>query len=203
MVRLHSQPSVFHKVRVHSHVEIMPTLEDLVAKYESSSDEELLFIHAQIDEYSDEAKQALQIVLERKGGLHVVQARLEDKGSIEREITSLEIIIAELFRKGKSSAEVRRVIESDILSSDQIEEIIEGQYREVEAEKEDKRIKPRSIIGSLIGGVVGGTIGGIVWGGFMIYSDTIFVAYVIALVRDEHMDRWNRVRTDTYVFVLL
>jgi len=49
-------------------------------------------------------------------------------------------------------------------------------------EVEDKKIKPRTVIGSIIGCIVAGLIGGTLWGLQMIYSGRIFYILLIGLV---------------------
>jgi len=63
----------------------MPTTEELVKKYMDYSDEELYDVYKNIDDYSPEAKTALDIVLKNKGGIDTISSRLEERSKKEIE----------------------------------------------------------------------------------------------------------------------
>jgi hypothetical protein len=88
---------------------------------------------------------------------------------------------AELYLNGLTKNDINYALTSEVLASDEIQQIIENTSTEVEATKRDLEIKPSTIIGSILGGIIGGTIGGILWGLQIIYSGRIFYIFAIGL----------------------
>ncbi|HVY74882.1 MAG TPA: hypothetical protein VG890_08645 [Puia sp.] len=54
-------------------------VEELVTQYEAYSDKELYDVHKNIEGYSAEAKEALEKVIRKRGGLESLLARLKDE----------------------------------------------------------------------------------------------------------------------------
>lgn len=160
----------------------MPGIQELVEKYQTLSDEELIDIHLQIEDYSEEAKQALNIVLNYKGGLSGLQGRLAKRIEIENEISRIKNEVAQLIDQGCNTQDIKNKINTCTITSAQLEIIIEETSSKLELDKEDVKIKPRTIIGSMLGGIIGGTIGGIFWGIQLVYSGRIFVIFGLGLV---------------------
>ena len=63
----------------------MLTVKDFIAKYETYSDEELYVVYINVDNYSEEAAEALSIVMAKQGGYKSLIERLEAKAVIENE----------------------------------------------------------------------------------------------------------------------
>lgn len=160
----------------------MLSISDFIKKYETYTDEELYEIYLNQEGYSDEARKALEIVLEKKDGLDSLLKRLEEKSIVEKEIRRIKKETSQLGSKGIDSAFIKSTTTSEILSSEKISEIIDNKYAEVEHELNDKKVNPKTIVGSIIGGLVASIIGGTLWGLQMIYSQRIFYILGIGLV---------------------
>jgi len=159
----------------------MPKLEEIVERYQKYSDEELLDVYSKIDEYSDEGKEALKIVLKSKGGIDNVKERIAKQLEIDREVERIRAEIKELLIQGRNTIQIKENFTANNISKTHLEEIIKEVSAELEFDKSDKQIKPRTIIGSIIGGFIGGTIGGIIWGVQMVHSNHIFLILGIGL----------------------
>ena len=159
----------------------MLTVQDFIAKYETYTDEELFQINATISDYSEEAKNALEAVLKKRGGLETITKGLEDKAFIAKETTRVEKEVTKLSGKGTNADFLKTLIKSDILPEEQVHDIIDTKFAEVEAEEEDMKIKPRTVFGSIIGCGIASVVGGILWGLEMIYSNRIFYILVFGL----------------------
>ena len=59
---------------------------------------------------------------------------------------------------------LKKIITSDVLSSEKAHEIIGNKIVEIRVEEEDKKIKPSTVIGSIFGGGIASLIGGVLWG---------------------------------------
>jgi hypothetical protein len=160
----------------------MFTIEDFVSKYKSYTDEELINIHSNISGYSQEAQEALAIVIQNKGGMDELVRRMKEKQIVADEINRIRKETAEFGSQGVDASFIKNVTSSTILSSEQVNEIIENKYAAVELELEDKKIKPRTIFGSVIGTVIASLIGGTLWGLQMIYSKRIFYILFLGLI---------------------
>ncbi len=160
----------------------MPTIEELTKKYKEYSDEELIEIHEKVDEYSNEAKIAIENVIVSIGGIDKLKERINKQNEIQTEIQKIEEQTTSLYYQNKSKENILSEISYDLISENQFYEIIEETINKLEKDKEDKKIKPKTIIGGIIGGFLGGTIGGIIWGLQMIHSGHIFFILGFGLV---------------------
>jgi len=160
----------------------MFSVSDFVAKYETHTDEELMGMHLNIDGYSEEAKEALEIVIEKKGGLDTLEQRLQEKKKVADEVKRIAKDVKEMGMGGADASFLITVTKSDILSDEKVKEVIDAQYASVEAEIENKKIKPRTVIGGIVGGGIASVVGGILWGLQMIYSQRIFYLFGVGLV---------------------
>jgi hypothetical protein len=160
----------------------MFTTKDFVAKYEDYTDEELIDIHHKMADYSQEAQEALKIVIQNKGGQEELEKRLEEKQILANEVGRIAKETAEFGSKGIDASFIKKMTNSDILSPEAVDQIIDNQYSVVQLELEDKKIKPRTVFGSLIGGMIASLVGGVLWGLQMIYSKRIFYILFIGLV---------------------
>jgi hypothetical protein len=132
----------------------MFTIKDFVAKYEEYTDEELIDIYRKIADYSEEAQEALKIVIQNKGGQEALVKRLEEKQILANEVGRIAKETAEFGSKGIDASFIKKMASSDILSPEAVDQIIDNQYSVVQLELEDKKIKPRTVFGSTIISVV-------------------------------------------------
>jgi len=160
----------------------MFTTQDFVAKFEHYTDEELMEIHSNLTGYSQEAQEALNIVIGNKGGLDALVQRLKKKQIVEKEAHRIRKETSAFGSKGIDVSFIKEVTSSDILPADKVAEIIESGFAEAEIEREDKKIKARTIIGSLIGTVIASVVGGVLWGLVMIYAPTISIYITLLLL---------------------
>ncbi|MDR6487823.1 hypothetical protein J2799_002328 [Chryseobacterium vietnamense] len=156
-------------------------LNELIERYSQYSDPELMEVYLNKNKYTDDAKQAIDIVIEKKGGIRSLNDRYDKIVAKEMEKSRIKNTAAELYLNGLTKNDINYALTSEVLALDEIQQIIENTSTEVEATKRDLEIKPSTIIGSILGGIVGGTIGGILWGLQIIYSGRIFYIFAIGL----------------------
>lgn len=156
-------------------------LNELVERYSQYSDTELMKVYLNKNKYTDDAKQALDIVIEKKGGIQSFTERYDKIVEKEMEKSMIKNDAAKLYLNGMTKNDINHALTSEILVSDEIQQIIEATSTEIEATKRDLEIKPSTIIGSILGGIIGGTIGGILWGIQIMYSGHIFYIFTIGL----------------------
>lgn len=156
-------------------------LNELIERYSQYSDVELMEVYSNRNKYTNDAKQALDIVIEKKGGIQSLTTRYDKTVAKELEKSKIKNDAAEMYLNGMTKNDINHALNSEILASDEIQQIIEITSTEIEATKRDLEIKPSTIIGSILGGLIGGTIGGILWGLQIIYSGHIFYIFIIGL----------------------
>lgn len=159
----------------------MLSISELTAKYENYSEEELFEIHEEVDSYSLEAKQAFNIVVEQRGGLDRLLKSISNKILINKEIQRISEETMQLGTKGVDASFIKTVTKSDVLSVEQVKEIINNKYIEVEAEIKDKTVDSRTIATSVIGGIIASLVGGGLFGVILLESNKIPI-FLIVLV---------------------
>jgi hypothetical protein len=146
-------------------------VEELMSRYEAYSDKELYDVHKNIEGYSEEAREALEKVIKKRGGLEALVARLKAQQAMEEEKARIISTVGAMSRIGRVDvSSMKRTIGSKILSPQQVSEIIDGAYQQTVLEMEDRKIKPRTVIGGIIGTVIAAVIGGGLWGLRLIYG---------------------------------
>jgi hypothetical protein len=159
----------------------MLTQEDFILKFDSYTDEELYMVHAEIDNYSIDAQKALEIVLQKKGGLDGVIERLKEKKALLEEYRRIEKEVTAFTAGGSDFSLIKTLVKSDKLTQDQLNDTVQSAYAKAVKEAEDRKINPRTIWGSIIGGGIASIIGGILWGLQIIFSHRIFYIFIIGL----------------------
>jgi len=130
-----------------------------------------------------EAKEALENVLQKRGGLEALVARLKAQQTIETEKARIINEVSALGRKGVDVGFLKTTISSAFFSPQQVNELVDGAYQQMELERADRRIKPRTVIGGIFGTLLAAIIGGALWGIVLIYAPARLpiLIYVILL----------------------
>lgn len=148
----------------------MFTEEELKTQYEAYTDSELLDLYHNLEGYSAQAAAAVNMIIEKRGGLDALQARVQVHRTTETEKLRIEWEVKALSRKGVDIDFLKSTISSKILPAEEVCAIIDVAGRQLSIEKEDQQIKPRTIIGGLAGTLTASIIGGILWGLKLIYQ---------------------------------
>jgi len=158
----------------------MFTIEEFISKFQNYNDDELFEAYSNIENYSDEAKAAFNIVISNKGGVENLIVRQAEKQKLLREANKIKKAAVELSLSGSDSSFAKKMIISDLLPQEKVDEIIDTTFNIIEQEKEDVKVKPRTIYGSIVGGIVASIVAGLLWGALLIYSEKILVMLLIA-----------------------
>jgi hypothetical protein len=158
----------------------MFTVKEFVLKFESYGDDELFEIYSNWNNYSEEAREAFNIVISNKGGVENLLARHAEKLKFLEEAGKIRKAAVELCMSGSDIAFAKKMITSNYLPQEKVSEIIEGAFHVAEQAKEDVKIKPRTIYGSILGGIVASIVSGLLWGALLIYSERILLVLLIA-----------------------
>jgi len=159
----------------------MFSISDFISRYEKYSDDELHDIYLNIDGYSEEAKKALNDVLEKRGGIGSFLKKMEEKKILESEIDRIKNETNVLGHRGVDSSFIKTTMASDILSKEEIENIIDAKYGEVQENLNDQRITDKTIVGVVVGSVIATIVGGGLWGASIIFSGRVFFIFIAGL----------------------
>lgn len=158
----------------------MFSVKEFVSNFEKYTDDELFEIHSNWDNYSDEAREAFNIVISNKGGVENLLKRQAEKQMLLNETNKIKKAAIELSMSGSDHSFAKKMITSDLLPPEKVNEIIDTAFNIAEQEKEDIKIKPRTIYGSILGGGIASIVAGVLWGVLLIYSERILVMLLIA-----------------------
>jgi hypothetical protein len=106
----------------------MLTIKDFTEKFESYSDYELYQIANNPSGYTQEVQEAISIVVNKRGGLAAVAERLAKAKDIAIEIDRVEKEVHSLTTPETDLSFMKTMIQSNILSIDQLNETIEKSY---------------------------------------------------------------------------
>ena len=159
----------------------MLSVADFISKYEQYSNPELLAIHNTINGYSEEAQEALETVIQKRGGIEKLLEEEQKNKLLQKEVNRIARETQQMGNDGIDPEFIKTITTSSILSKEQIEQVIDKKYAAVEAEIKDKKITSKTIVGSLVGAGVATIVGGTLWGLQLIYSQRIFYLFVIGL----------------------
>lgn len=159
----------------------MLTVQDFVDKYEQYTDEELYTVHAQINNYSEDAEKALQIVLQQKGGPDALIQRLEAKAVILNEKRRIGQEAALLGSNGVDAAFIKNTTSSSILSSEELNELIEDNVAIAEAKLNDKKVDSETVAKSILAGVAATIAGSAFWALQLIYFGATHILLIIGM----------------------
>jgi len=156
--------------------------QDLIKTYKEFSDDQLLEVYQNLGDYTIEAKEALTSVIDNRGGIENMLEKKRVHDSIIAETERIKQQIRQLRTPGVEVEFLNKMIKSEILDGAQTELIIRQTYDEITQEWEDRKIKPRTIIGGGLAAGIASLIGGILWGLQMMWSGRVFAIFLIGLV---------------------
>lgn len=112
----------------------------LIKKYSKYSDSELLEVSSNIEDFTDEAKEALQIVIDSRGGVKSFNERIRIQTETEDEIERLKSEISNLCYTGMEPGEITGTIKSEYLSQNELVELVKTETEGFKKSEADKNI---------------------------------------------------------------
>ncbi|MES1217657.1 MAG: hypothetical protein ABUT20_19265 [Bacteroidota bacterium] len=156
--------------------------QELIDTYNSFSNEQILEAYQNLGDYTDEAKGALTLVIENRGGIETLLAKERLQNEVILETERIKQQVRQLGIPGVGLEFLNKMIKSEILDESQKDLIIRETFEEITQEVEDKKIKPRTLLGGGLAAAIASLIGGILWGLQMMWSGRIFAIFLIGLV---------------------
>lgn len=159
----------------------MLTIKEFTAQFESYSDYDLYQIANNPSGYTPEAQEAIAIVVNKRGGLAAVGERLAKAKEIAVEMDRVEKEVYGLTTLETDLDFVKKMVQSPILSAEQLNSTIEKSHAHAQQQLNDKAITPNTVVGSLLGCGIASIIGGSLWGLQLIFSNAVFSILAIGL----------------------
>lgn len=160
----------------------MMTKESFQQQYEAMSDAELYQMHTNIQDYTEEARDALAIVIEQRGGMEAIVSNWEAGQLIRKEKHRIRQEVSKLYTPDAGAEFYSKLIVSEKLSDNEMIHLINDHISVLNTHQENITVKPRTVYGSLFGGLLSIIVGGSMWGIFLIETHRMFVFLAIAVV---------------------
>ncbi|MBI1782348.1 MAG: hypothetical protein HYR66_13445 [Sphingobacteriales bacterium] len=156
--------------------------EDFIHKFNDYPDKKILEIFQSTEDYSNEAREAVNMIIKQRGGITVITDNIKNEEKIKEEVSRIREEAGKLFAKDKTKDVVKRQIASDIIAQKQVNEIINEQHKEYEEFLRDTSIDSKTIALAITGMVIATCVGGAGWGLQLIFSHKTFYLLLIGLV---------------------
>jgi hypothetical protein len=160
----------------------MLATDEFILRYETYTDADLHAIYEHLDDYSPGAQDAFKIVIQKKGGLEKWLGQIHETQAYAAETMRIGREAAGMAMKNVDVDFIRTIVSSKILPPEEVDKVITQAFGQAARHKEDRKIKPRTIIGGVLGVIVAGIIGGIGWGLKEVYAPDIYLKIQLLLV---------------------
>ena len=132
----------------------MEEISDLVKLYAAKTNKELYELNSQIGGYTENAIQAFLIVVEERGGEEYLSKEFEKFEIIENEKYSIRKEVITLLKLNTSFEEINEIVESDILTTRDLNNLISETYEAYIEKKEDQNFNFKTFVLGSIGGII-------------------------------------------------
>lgn len=157
------------------------TVESLVKTYANYTAEELLEIIEHPDNYSEEAVKAANIVIETNGGIDTIKELSAQQQKKNTETERITKMVNHLYKKGTAAAAIKAQINSPILSQDEIAAITDAVDAKEQMRSKDKKLNPRTVIGSVAGGIIATLVSGVLLGQLFLRTNRVLVLLLVVV----------------------
>lgn len=131
--------------------------------YKKYADKDLLESYSTSMDYSGKADKDLVAEIDNRGGIDQIKKNVAEQNVIPNEIKRIYKLVFSLYKKEPNPDTIKSSITSNILSSDQLDKVIDMAIDDVEKHTKDISINSQTIIGSLIGVIVSSLLGAGLW----------------------------------------
>ncbi len=151
----------------------MLTTKDFIEKFNKYTDEELAQMLHSIEGYSNEAKEALHHVIETKGGMNRLSDSITKSQQVANETKRVEKEIYELTKGGFDQEFIKKAVSSNLLSDENIQEIISKHYTYATNDIHDKSVDKQTIGRCVMAGIIATLVSGCALGALLIFTHAI------------------------------
>lgn len=123
--------------------------------------------------------------INNRGGIATLEQQAEQYHRIATERTRIIREVIQLTGSGTDATFIKQLIQSDLLSQEELDSLVENTYQQQKNTIEHKQINAKTIVGCLLGFVIGSILGGLIcfaqlyyWG--EVYYATFVASYAVA-----------------------
>lgn len=128
--------------------------------YETYTDKDLIDAYNSMLEYSGEPSKDMKNAIELRGGMDWFKRKIESENRLKQETDRISKEVYSLVSPETNIEFITKVIKSDILTTDQLNELIEKKYNLYQNVVNNRRITQKTIAGCIIGIITGLLCGG-------------------------------------------
>ncbi len=160
----------------------MASIKYFIEKYQLYSDEELFETFLASDEYSNVAKDALEIVTKNRGGLEKIGSNSSGDRMVVAEIKRIKREAQKLSSQETNSEFLKTLITSSIIPKERVNKLIDEQYALFEAFTYDTSINSKTIGKAFVGTILA-TVFGCVYINFVLSNmNQVPIILLVALL---------------------
>jgi tetrahydromethanopterin S-methyltransferase subunit F len=148
-------------------------------QYLNYSDELLMEVYTDMMDFSGKASDEMLEAINARGGLENWLKQIEQNSIKPNEIKRITKEVYALSGKATNVEFLKTLIRSDILSKQELHELIEDKFARSQAITKDRSITSKTIIGSIAGIVVGSLICGSLLSFVIIYLIQLYFILII------------------------
>ncbi|MCH5597581.1 hypothetical protein [Niabella ginsengisoli] len=158
------------------------TVETLITTYNNYTNEQLLEVHAKLNDYSFEAKQALTTIIKNRGGLDVLLNEDIERKEAQKEIARIKDEVRQSKNVNFDEDFLVKAISSNRLDKNQVRQIIQDTRIEIHQDLDDRKIKPRTIVAGIPAAILASLLSGVMWGLQIMWSGRMFLIFFIGVI---------------------
>ncbi|MEP7255180.1 MAG: hypothetical protein ABI666_05355 [Ferruginibacter sp.] len=150
-------------------------------QYLNYSDESLIEVYTTMMDYGGKASDEMLEAINARGGMDNMLSRVAQNSIVPNEIERITNEVYALSSKATDVELVKTLLSSDILSRQELDELIEAKFTQSQAIINDRSINSKTIVGSIAGIAGGSLIGGVLWALSIIFFKGIILYLIIPL----------------------
>ncbi len=131
--------------------------------YSKYSNTELLESYTTALDYSGQADKDLVAEIDKRGGTDALKKSVSEQNAVPDEIRRINKLVFSLYKDNPDPDQIKSSISSDLLTTEQLNYIIDLAINGIAQDMKDTSINSRTIIGSVIGVIISSLIGAGLW----------------------------------------
>ena len=160
----------------------MLTENNFFLKFEKYNAQELIKIKNNQADYSREAINALNKLIDLRGGIIKISDEAEEIKKTQIETVRILLETEKQYHQKKDIETIKKSIQSNIINKGKVDEIIISEFTRLETQKDNFDLNPKSVLNLIAGILISSFIGACLFCFFMICSENLFFLITFAMI---------------------
>lgn len=160
----------------------MLTENDFFLKFEKYTNQELVKVKKDELNYNQEAINALDKLIEQRGGRDKLLIENEAIKKIQIETVRILLETEKLYNQKNNLETIKNIITSTLINNDKKNEIVVSEFTRLDIEKDDFITNPKSILKMISGVLISSFIGGCLFCCQMIFNYDLFYIFGFIMI---------------------